>query len=229
MKHRVSGNPHDFPLRGELRPDNTALLVIDMQHDFCSDGGYMHRLGASLSSLRAPIEPIRRVLAAARAAGYRVMHTREGYASDLSDLQPWKRGGGPNDAVAIGDVGPMGRALIRDEPCWDIISELAPWPGEPVIDKPSYGPFATTEIDALLRSWGIVNLVLTGVTTDCCVTSCLREALDRGYDCIVLADCVGSADPVHHEAALTLMRKRSGVFGTTTTAEAFIDAIGNHG
>jgi nicotinamidase-related amidase len=225
MKDRVSGDPHAFPLSGDLRPGNTALLVIDMQHDFCSEGGYMHRLGAPLSGLRAPIEPIRRVLAAVRAAGYHVMHTREGYGSDLADLQPWKRGGGPNDSIAIGDAGPMGRALIRGEPCWEIISELAPAPGEPVLDKASYGPFATTDIDALLRNWGVRNLVLTGVTTDCCITSCLREALDRGYDCLVLADCVGSADPVHHEAALTLMRKRSGVFGTTATSVAFIDAI----
>jgi len=229
MKNRVSGDPHAFPLSGELRPGNTALLVIDMQHDFCSEGGYMHRLGARLSGLRAPIEPLRNVLAAARTAGYHVMHTREGYSSDLSDLQPWKRGGGANDAIAIGDAGPMGRALIRGEPCWEIIPELAPAPGECILDKPSYGPFATTDIDATLRNWGIRNLVLTGVTTDCCVTSCLREALDRGYDCLVLADCVGSADPVHHEAALTLMRKRSGAFGTTATSITFIDAINKGG
>ena len=227
MKNRVPGDPHAFPLRGDLRPGNTALLVIDMQHDFCSEGGYMHRLGAPLRGLRAPIEPIRQVLAAARAAGYPVLHTREGYRADLADLQPWKRGGGPNDAIAIGDAGPMGRALVRGEPCWEIISELSPAPGEPILDKASYGPFATTDIDALLRARDVRNLVLTGVTTDCCITSCLREALDRGYDCLVLADCVGSADPVHHEAALMLMRKRSGVFGTTATSAAFIDAINN--
>lgn len=226
MKRRVSGEPHDFPLNGEFRPDTTALLVIDMQHDFCSEGGYMHRLGASLAGLRAPIEPIRRVLAAARTAGFRVIHTREGYRGDLADLQPWKRGGSPHDAIAIGDAGPMGRALIRGEPCWDIIPELAPASSEPIMDKASYGAFATTDIGTILRGWGIRNLILTGVTTDCCVTSCLREALDRGYDCLVLADCVGSASPVHHEAALTLMRKQSGVYGTTATSAAFIDAIG---
>jgi nicotinamidase-related amidase len=229
MKNQVSGDPHAFPLSGELQPGNTSLLVIDMQHDFCSEGGYMHRLGAQLSGLRAPIEPIRDVLAAARRAGYHVMHTREGYSSDLSDLQPWKRGGGPNDTIAIGDAGPMGRALIRGEPCWEIIPELAPVPGECILDKPSYGPFATTDIDTTLRNWGIRNLVLTGVTTDCCVTSCLREALDRGYDCLVLTNCVGSADLVHHEAALTLMRKLSGAFGTTSTSMAFIEAINNGG
>jgi nicotinamidase-related amidase len=225
MKRRLSGNPHDFPLSGELRPENTALVVVHMQHDFCSEGGYMHRLGASLNGPRAPIAPMRRVLAAARAAGYHVIHTREGYRSDLADLQPWKRGGSPNDAIAIGDAGPMGRALIRGEPCWEIIPELAPAPGEHILDKASYGPFATTDIDVLLRGWGVQNLVLTGVTTDCCVTSCLREALDRGYDCLVLADCVGTADSVHHEAALTLMRKPRGVFGTTATSDALIDVI----
>ncbi len=212
MKHRVAGEPHDFPLHGELQPATTALLVIDMQHDFCSEGGYMHRLGAPLAGLRAPIQPIRRVLMAARTAGYHVIHTRESYRADLADLQPWKQGGGPHDAIAIGDAGPMGRALVRGEPCWDIIPELAPAPGEPIMDKASYGAFATTDIDAILRGKGVRNLVLTGVTTDCCVTSCLREALDRGYDCLVLTDCVGSSSPVHHEAALTLMRKHSGVY-----------------
>ncbi|MFI4986830.1 MAG: cysteine hydrolase family protein [Alphaproteobacteria bacterium] len=225
MSVRVLGQPHVFPLKGDLRPQNTVLVVIDMQHDFCSEGGYMHRLGADLKGLRAPIDRIRRVLAAARAANFRVLHTREGYRSDLSDLQPWKRGGGPNDSIAIGDPGPLGRALIRGERCWDIIPELAPAPGEHVFDKASYGPFATTDIDVVLRNWGIRHLVLMGVTSDCCVTSCLREALDRGYDCMVLADCVGSANAVHHEAALTLMRKESGVFGTTAISDAFIDAI----
>jgi nicotinamidase-related amidase len=160
----------------------------------------------------------------------KVLHPRGVHRNHVglrsSDLEPWKRGGGPNDAIAIADAGPMGRALVRGEPCWDIFSELAPAPSERVLDKPSYGPFATTDLDALLRGWGVQNLVLTGVTTDCCVTSCLREALDRGYDCLVLRDCVGSSDLVHHEAALTLMRKPSGVFGTTTTAEAFLGAIG---
>jgi nicotinamidase-related amidase len=221
MRRQVSGDPHAFPQDGALHPDSTALMIIDMQHDFCSAGGYMDRLGAKLDGLRAPIAPLRRVLAGAREAGYRIVHTRETYRPDLTDLQPWKR----HDAIAIGDGGPLGRALIRGEAGWEILPELAPAPGERVFDKPSYGAFATTDIDAVLRGWGIRNLVLAGVTTDCCVTSCLREALDRGYDCLVLADCVGAADPVHHEAALTLMRKKSGVYGTTATADAFLGAV----
>jgi biuret amidohydrolase len=221
----VSGEPHHFPLRGTLRPETTALVVIDMQHDFLSEGGYMHRLGADLSGLREVIEPIRAVLTRARAWGCRIVHTREGYAADLSDLQPWKLGGSPGDAIAIGDKGPRGRALIRGEPGFDIIPELAPAPGEPVFDKPSYGAFATTTLKDHLRANGVTHLVLTGVTTDCCVTSTLREALDLGFECLVLTDCVGSATRSHHEAALTLMRKPSGVFGTTTNSEVFLEAL----
>ncbi|MGF7158395.1 nicotinamidase-related amidase [Rhodoligotrophos appendicifer] len=222
---KVPGIPHAFPLKGDLRPETTAVVVIDMQHDFVSPGGYMHALGVSLAGLRAPIEPIRNVLTAARSWGCRVIHTREGYAQDLSDLQPWKIGGAPNDAVSIGDAGPHGRFLIRGEAGWDIVSELAPIPGEAVFDKPSYGAFVSTELGQTLASWGIKHLVLTGVTTDCCVTSTLREALDRGYDCLVLADCIGSANSDHHDAALSLMRKPSGVFGTTALSTDFISSI----
>ena len=221
----VSGEPHHFPLRGTLRPDATALVVIDMQHDFLSEGGYMHRLGADLSGLRRAIEPIRAVLAGARVWGCRIVHTREGYAADLVDLQPWKQGGSPGDAIAIGDEGPRGRALIRGEPGFDIIPELAPAPGEPIFDKPSYGAFATTNLEDHLSANGVTHLVLTGVTTDCCVTSTLREALDRGFECLVLTDCVGCATRSHHEAALALMRKPSGVFGTTTDSQAFLEAL----
>lgn len=225
MSGIVSGEPHHFPLHGTLRPENTALVVIDMQHDFLSEGGYMHRLGADLSGLREAIEPLRSVLNGARAWGCRIVHTREGYAPDLSDLQPWKIGGSPGDAIAIGDKGPRGRALIRGEPGFDIVPELAPASGEPVFDKPSYGAFATTTLEDDLRANGVTHLVLSGVTTDCCVTSTLREALDRGFECLVLTDCVGSATRSHHESALALMRKPSGVFGTTTDSLRFLEAL----
>jgi biuret amidohydrolase len=225
MPTRVSGEPHHFPLRGTLRPEATALVVIDMQHDFLSEGGYMHRLGADLSCVREAIAPLRIVLSKARAWGCRIVHTREGYASDLSDLQPWKIGGALGDAIAIGDEGPRGRALIRGEPGFDIVPELAPLPGERIFDKPSYGAFATTKLGDYLKDSGVTHLVLTGVTTDCCVTSTLREALDQGFECLVLTDCVGSATRSHHEAALTLMRKPSGVFGTTATSNAFLQAL----
>jgi biuret amidohydrolase len=221
MSVSVPAQPRPFPRRGDLRPDNTAILVIDMQADFCATGGYMDRLGYDLALLRAPIEPIRRVLAVARPLGYLVVHTREGYRPDLADVQPWKQG----DRIEIGDPGPLGRALIRGEPGWDFIPEMAPQPGEPVFDKAGYGAFALTDVDGTLRGRGVAQLVLTGVTTDCCVQSTLREALDRGYDCLVLEDCVAASSPLHHEAALTLMRKASGALGTVSHSRALIAAL----
>ena len=229
MTGPASATPHPYPRRGALRFGNTALVVIDMQSDFCAPGGYMDRLGADLGRLRAPIEPIRRVLAAARARGFRVCHTREGYAADLADLQPWKRRAGPGERVVIGDPGPLGRALIRGEPGWDFVPELRPEPAEPIFDKPGYGVFVFTDLDQVLRGWGVENLVLMGVTTDCCVHSVLREAVDRGYDCLVLEDCVGASQRVYHEAALTLVRKPSGVFGAATDSSAFIATIASTG
>lgn len=222
MSLELPGIPHPFPLKGELKPKTTALIVIDMQHDFLSPGGYMHALGVDLAGLRAPIQPLQNLLAAARTWGCQIAHTREGYAPDLSDLQPWKAGGAPGDKVAVGDSGPLGRFLVRGEGSTDIIPELAPGEGEPVFDKPSYGAFGTTDLDRTLKDWGIRHLVLTGVTTDCCVTSSLREALDRGYECVVLTDCIGTANPIHQEAAITLMRKPSGVFGTTAQSSDLI-------
>src|SRR5262249_26090662 len=188
--------------------------------------GYMHRLGWDVKRLRAPIEPLRQVLAAARAHGLRVVHTREGYRPDLADVQPWKRWPRENERVRIGDPGPLGRALIRGEPGWDIVPELRPLAGERVFDKPGFGVFAFTDADAVLRGWSIQNVVLTGVTTDCCVHSILREALDRGYDCLVLEDCVGASSRVHHDAALALVKKASGVFGTVSDSAAFVGALG---
>lgn len=222
MSVSVPGHPFPFPRRGGLQPQSTAVFVIDMQRDFCAEGGYMDRLGADLAPLRAPIAPIQRVLAAVRPLGYRVVHTREGYAADLGDVQRWKLA----DRVKIGERGPLGRALIRGEPGWETIPELRPQPGEPVFDKPGYGVFAFTDVDATLRGWGVEHVVLTGVTTDCCVHSILREALDRGYDCLVLEDCVGASSRVHHDAALALVKKASGVFGTVSDSAAFVGALG---
>src|SRR5262249_23936631 len=212
MRTSVPGQPRAFPPPGGRRPDNTAVFVIDMQRDFCAEGGYMARMGCDLTLLRAPIEPIRRLLQAVRSLGFRVAHTREGYGADLGDVQRWKLG----DRVRIGDPGPLGRALIRGEPGWDFVPELGPAPGEPVFGQPGHGVFAFTDVDARLRAWGVEHLVLTGVTTDCCVHSVLREALDRGYECLVLEDCVGASSVTYHEAALTLVRKASGAFGTVS-------------
>ena len=219
----IAGAPLPFPQNGDLENRRTALFVIDMQRDFCAAGGYMQRLGCDLERLRAPIAPLRRVLAAARAAGLRIVHTREGYARDLSDLQPWKAGGEANRD--IGSEGPLGRALVRGEPGWEIVDELRPEEGETIYDKASYGVFATTAIAADLAAWGIDSALLAGVTTDCCVTSCLREALDRGIDCMVIEDCTAAASAGRHRAALDLVRQAGGVFGTLGRSDDVIAAL----
>jgi nicotinamidase-related amidase len=220
---RIPGSPLPFPQAGQFDPARTALLVIDMQRDFCAADGYMHRLGCDLDRLRAPIEPLRGVLDAARQAGLTVIHTREGYAPDLSDLQPWKRAGATNEA--IGSEGPLGRALVRGEFGWDFIDELQPTPGEAVYDKASYGAFATTSLGHDLAARNIDTAILTGVTTDCCVTSTLREALDRGIDCMVVEDCVTAGNARRHEAALAIVREAGGVFGTLGTSNDVIAAL----
>ena len=221
MRVSVPGHPCPFPRSGDLRPDNTAVFVIDMQRDFCAEGGYMDRLGCDLAPLRAPIAPIQRVLQVVRSRGYRVVHTREGYGADLGDVQRWKLA----DRVKIGDPGPLGRALIRGEPGWETIPELQPRASEPVFDKPGYGVFAFTDVDATLRAWGVEHVVLTGVTTDCCVHSILREALDRGYDCLVLEDCVGSYFPEFHTAALAMIKAQGGIFGWVSDSQRFLAAL----
>jgi len=221
----IQALPYDFPLHGGLRPDTTALMVIDMQVDFCGEGGFCHQAGADMDMLCAPVPQLGMVLDASRRAGFHVIHTRETFAADLSDLQPHRRWKPYDSSPEVGDRGPRGRYLIRGEPCWEIIPELAPLPGEPVFDKPSYGAFATTNIDRHLRSKGIENLILTGVTTDCCIQSNLREALDRGYMCLVLEDCVAAASRGRHEVSLALIRQASGVLGGISTSAAFLRAL----
>lgn len=221
----VPSYPYPFPLNGELVPATTAVVVIDMQADFCAAGGYMDRLGFDLEVLRAPIEPIRRVLAATRALGFPIVHTRETFKADLSNVQPhrlWRSPGG----MTVGDRGPLGRCLIEGEPCWEIIPELAPEPGELVIDKAAYGAFCNTDLESGLRERGIGNLVLMGLTTDCCIHTTLREALDRGFDCLTLEDGCGAATREVHTAALALLRKKAGIFGATGTTAMLLEALG---
>jgi len=220
---RIPGEPGSFPMSGPFEPATTALLVIDMQKDFCAAQGYMHNLGCDLERLERPVAPIARLLEAARAAGLWIGHTREGYATDLSDLQPWKKNGPANEAIGV--AGPLGRALVRGEPGWDFLDALPPAPGEHVYDKTSYGAFVSTTLEADLRSAGISHLILTGVTTDCCVTSTLREALDRGFDTMVLEDCVTAASALRHDAALDIIRHAGGVFGNLAHSADVITAL----
>ncbi len=216
----IDADPYAF----DLRPAAAALLIIDMQRDFLEPGGFGALLGNDVSRLRGAIAPTSAVLHAARAAGMAVIHTREGHRPDLSDLAPAKRARG-RLACGIGDPGPMGRILVRGETGHDIIPELAPAPGEPVVDKPGKGAFYATDLEAMLRSRGITQLIVCGVTTEVCVNTTVREANDRGFDCLVLEDCTGSYFPEFQAAGLAMIRAQGGIFGWVADSARVLAAL----
>ncbi|MDR3337309.1 MAG: cysteine hydrolase [Treponema sp.] len=216
--------PYPWPYDGNLKKDNTALMVIDMQADFVAKGGYIDYMGYDVSLTARAIGPIQKLLAGARTIpGFTIIHTREGHRPDLSDLPANKRWRSARKGIPIGEEGPKGRILVRGEQGWDIVPELYPQAGELIIDKPGKSAFYATDLEVILRCRGIVNLILTGVTTDCCVHSTLRDANDRGFECITLSDCTGATVYENHLAALSSIQQSNGLFGCVAASEDVVE------
>jgi len=217
----IEADPYPFA----FDPAVTALVVVDMQRDFLLPGGFGALLGNDVSLLSKVIEPLTHVLAAARAAGMMVIHTREGHRPDLSDCPPSKLARG-RLGTPIGSAGPNGRILVRGEAGHEIVEDLAPLPGEIVLDKPGKGAFYATDLELMLRNAQITSLVVTGVTTEVCVHTTIREANDRGFDCLVPGDCVGSYFPQFHDVGLRMIAAQGGIFGWVTTSLHLLTALG---
>jgi len=217
---RVAAEPYGF----DFEVSSTALVVIDMQRDFVDPGGFGEALGNDVSLLRKAVLPTQRVLHAAREAGSLVIHTREGHRPDLSDCPPSKLARG-HLRSGIGDQGSMGRILVRGEYGHDIVDELTPIDGEPVVDKPGKGAFFATDLEFILRNRGITSLVITGVTAEVCVQTTVREANDRGFECLVLEDCIASYFPEFYDMTLRMVKAQGGIFGWVAPSEALLAVL----
>ncbi len=222
---QIQASPNDFPHRGFSNPASTALLVIDMQNDFCAHGGYVERQGYSLASLQAPIARIQSVVQACRCKGIPVLFTRQGYRADLADLTPYKAWRGRARASGSTERSPFDDYLRRDLPGFEIIPELKPLATEPVIDKTANSAFCYTDLEPILRARQIDSLMLCGVTTDVCVHSTLRDADDRGFECLLIEDCCASTEERFHRYAVEMMQAEGGVFGCVAFAASVIQAL----
>ena len=218
--------PYSWPCDGPVAPERVALIIIDMQKDFCAPGGYIDAQGVDLGAARATIPPIRSVLEAVRAIPHmHIIHTREGHRPELVDLPFNKRWRSEQVCPGIGNQGPLGKILVRGEPGWEIIPELAPIPGEIVIDKPGKGAFYATDLDHIVRLGGITHMIVAGLTTDVCVHTTIREANDRGLETLLLKDCTAATESSHRDATFTMTEMQGGLFGATGTSSQLLSAL----
>lgn len=223
----IDAIPYAWPHDDSLKPETTALVIIDMQRDFCDAQGYIASLGYDPAPARAVIPGIAALRAAAAAWGMLIVHTREGHRPDLSDLPSQKSWRSARMGPGIGAAGPHGRFLVRGEPGWQIVPELTPQPGEVVIDKPGYSAFASTDLDRVLMARNIRHLVICGLTTDICVHSTLRDAVERGFECLTISDLCAATEPANHKAAIATITTEGGIFGAVTDCQTVLARLGS--